>query len=250
MNDSIISSASDSLIHSIGRSLTDIFTSASSNPLSAQYHEELTYLQILISLCVAAVLGSLIAYHPKRNIESSGPVTDREMRNTQILICVAGAIMVVLIQGSLERAFGLVGLGSFVRYRTALRNPFDLSIIFVLIGLGMASGLENYKLAFTVTGFMYILLYMMALNKSAYHHKWQLRIDSNDPITVETVFREIAKKYHFMIIKLRRSKETGRFRCIFVAKIPFNSDEMTKEIRSRCGEEILFSRIDWELERE
>lgn len=249
MNDPIISNASKTVFQSFENAISNLFSTAASNPLSSQYHEELTYIQILISLSVAAILGGLIAYHPKRHVESSGPVTDREMRNTQILICVAGAIMVVLIQGSLERAFGLVGLGSFVRYRTALRNPFDLSIIFVLIGLGMASGLENYKLAFTVTGFIYILLYVISLNKSAYQHKWQLRVDCSEPLTVEKVFKSIAEKHHFLIIKLRRSKETGRFRCNFVAKESFNTDELTKEIRSKCGEETIFSRIDWELER-
>lgn len=250
MSNQIISNATPSIVHSIENAFTNLFSAASSSPLAAQYHQELSYFQIIISLTVASILGALIAYHPKRHVESRGPVTDREMRNTQILICVAGAIMVVLIQGSLERAFGLVGLGSFVRYRTALRNPFDLSIIFVLIGLGMASGLENYKLAFTITGFVYILLYAMALNKSAYQHRWQLRVDCTDPLFVEKVFKSIAVHNHFMIVKLRRSKETGRFRCNFVAKRPFNSEELTKELKSKCGEDIVFSRVDWELERD
>jgi uncharacterized membrane protein YhiD involved in acid resistance len=250
MSDQIITNATPTIVHSIENVFSNLFATAASNPLSTQYHQELTYFQIIVSLTVAAVLGTLIAYHPKRHVESRGPVTDREMRNTQILICVAGAIMVVLIQGSLERAFGLVGLGSFVRYRSALRNPFDLSIIFVLIGLGMASGLENYKLAFTITGFIYILLYAMSLNKNAYQHKWQLRVECTDPLLVEKVFRSIASHNHFMIVKQRRSKETGRFRCNFVAKRPFNSEELTQELKSNCGEEIVFSRIDWELERD
>ena len=114
----------------------------------------------------------------------------------------------------------------------------------------MASGLENYKLAFTITGFIYILIYVMSFNKSAYQHKWQLRIDCNDPMTVEKAFREIAKAEHFMIIKLRRSRETGRFRCNFIAKRSFNADEVTHRIKEKCGEEILFSRFDWELVRE
>ena len=125
-----------------------------------RYAGDLTYFQILISLSLAAVLGALIAYHPWRQIEVDGPVKDRELKKTLILIAVAGAIMVALIQGSLERAFGLVGLGSFVRYRTSLRNPADLSIIFILIGLGMACGLQFYEFAITITGFIYLLLFM------------------------------------------------------------------------------------------
>jgi uncharacterized membrane protein YhiD involved in acid resistance len=39
------------------------------------------------------------------------------------------------------RAFGLVGLGSFIRFRSGISDPRDAAILFVMIGVGMACGL-------------------------------------------------------------------------------------------------------------
>ena len=54
----------------------------------------------------------------------------------------AGALLVVVIGDSLARAFGLVGLGTFIRFRAGVKDPRDVAILFVMIGVGMACGLE------------------------------------------------------------------------------------------------------------
>ncbi len=211
-----------------------------------QYVGELTYFEIMISLTVAALLGAFLAYHPKRNLELSGPVSDRELRKTQIVICVAGAVMVALIQGSLERAFGLVGLGSFVRYRTALRNPYDLAIIFILIGLGMACGLQHYEFAVTITGFIYVLMYLLELKAPEKRDIWTYKIETSDPDYVEKVFRQIAKEKSIRINLIKTNKENRRFHCKFTAKQDLDTDEINALLKERCGTDIDIIRFDWE----
>ncbi|MDX9752407.1 MAG: DUF4956 domain-containing protein, partial [bacterium] len=134
----------------------------------SHYIGTLSYVEILIALIAAATMGAFIAFHPKRQAEAGGPASDRELKNTLIMIPVAGVVMVALVQDSLARAFGLVGLGSFVRFRTNMRNPLDLSIIFILIGLGMACGLKMYEFAITITGFLYVLLYILNFTSGSY----------------------------------------------------------------------------------
>lgn len=213
-----------------------------------QYAGDLSYLQILLALSVSAVLGALIAYHPRRYIEVSGPVTDQELRKTQIVICVAGAIMVALIQGSLERAFGLVGLGSFVRYRTALRNPYDLSIIFILIGVGMACGLQYYEFALTISGFFYVLMFLLDINKPYTEHVWTCRIDSTDPDRIEKAFQSVIEHYDVEIKRMKTDKETGRFTCKFSSKAVMDKEDINLQIKELCGNGELNIRFDWEQE--
>lgn len=210
------------------------------------YARELTFAEILLSLAAAAVLGYLIASHPKRHIESGGPVNDQELKKSKILICVAGATLVALIQGSLELAFGLVGLGGLVRYRTALRNPVDLSIIFILIGLGMACGLQLYEFAVTITAFIYLLLYVLDAMDKPMPESWTLKADCSDPGAAERVFAELARENRFVIQAVRTSAETGRFRCRFTAPAPFDKEDMGEEIKMRCGNEVHFARIEWD----
>src|SRR6185503_11360150 len=76
----------------------------------------------------------------------------------QVMICVAGAMMVVVIGDSLERAFGLVGLGSFIRFRAGIKDPRDAAVMFVMIGIGMACGLTLVPLAVGMAGMATILL--------------------------------------------------------------------------------------------
>ena len=49
--------------------------------------------------------------------------------------------MVVVIGDNVARAFGLVGLGSFIRFRSGISDPRDAAVMFVMIGIGMACGL-------------------------------------------------------------------------------------------------------------
>ena len=67
--------------------------------------------------------------------------------HAQILLCVSGAMMMVLINDSLARAFGIAGAASLVRFRTPVDDPRDAAVMFLLIGLGMASGLGAFMLA-------------------------------------------------------------------------------------------------------
>jgi uncharacterized membrane protein YhiD involved in acid resistance len=67
----------------------------------------------------------------------------RELLKAQVLVTMAGALLVVVIgddEGASARAFGLLGLGSFVRFRSALKSPADTAMLFLLIGIGMACG--------------------------------------------------------------------------------------------------------------
>lgn len=214
-----------------------------------KYVGTLSDIDILIALTVAAILGAFIAFHPKRQAEAGGPASDKELKNTLIMIPVAGVVMVALVQDSLARAFGLVGLGSFVRFRTNMRNPLDLSIIFILIGLGMACGLKMYEFAVTITGFLYVLLYILDFTTGGYSYIWTLKIDTTNPIQVEKTFLELARDNQFHIVQIRSSKHGGRFRCRFTAKKQIDTDHLTEEIKDFCGEEVMFTRFDWNLNK-
>jgi len=226
------------------------FQSSQTAMNTQHFVESLNYTDILISLSTAAILAALLAYHPKRQVETGGPVNDKELKQNQILICVAGATLVCLIRGSLELSFGLVGLGGLVRYRTSMRNPTDLSFIFILIGLGMSCGLQFYKFAITIAGFIYVLLYVLDFSGGAYKNIWVVRVSATNISMVENQFKSMAKDLGFHIISMKTSVQTGRFRCRFTSKTKLISDELTQNIRERCGEDVLFTRIDWELVRD
>ncbi len=115
--------------------------------------------RIAASLSAAALVATLLSIHPLRlRRQKAERRFEWDTIRAQILIAVAGALMVVVVGDSMARAFGLVGIGSFIRFRTAIRNPRDTAFLFLLIGLGMACGLELYALVGVGTIFILLLL--------------------------------------------------------------------------------------------
>jgi uncharacterized membrane protein YhiD involved in acid resistance len=76
-------------------------------------------------------------------------------------MAVAAAVMVQVIGESTARAFGLLGLGSSIRFRTNVHSPVDAAVLFLGMGIGMASGLGEYRLAVIVTAFTFIALFFL-----------------------------------------------------------------------------------------
>src|SRR5213076_1782772 len=89
------------------------------------------------------------------------PVTrdrPRSLEQAQMLLCVAGAMMMIIIGNSLARAFGIAGAAGIVRFRTPVDDPKDVTILFLLMGLGMATGLGAFAVAGLGTAFLCIAL--------------------------------------------------------------------------------------------
>src|SRR4029078_10651891 len=91
----------------------------------------------------------------------------RETAQAQTLIAIAGALMVVVIGQSTARAFGLFGLGGFIRFRSGIKDTRDAAVMFVMIGIGMACGLGAIPMAAVATLFASIVLAIFDLRPRA-----------------------------------------------------------------------------------
>ncbi len=114
----------------------------------------------LLKLVVAAIIGMVVtAVH--RRYPSDKPLT-RSLAQAQILLCVAGSLMMIIIGGSLARAFGVVGAASIIRFRTPVEDPKDTTILFLLLGLGMACGLGAFGVAGLAAAMLCLLLAILS----------------------------------------------------------------------------------------
>jgi hypothetical protein len=87
----------------------------------------------IVPRMVAAVLiGALLSLRPWRLLMGR-PMPRSEMLQAQILLCTAAAVITAVIGDSVAKAFGLVGLGGFVRFRSGLKDPRDAAILFLVI---------------------------------------------------------------------------------------------------------------------
>ncbi len=106
-------------------------------------------------LPLAAVLGTALALRPRRR---GTPERRTYVVQTQIVLAIVGAIVMLIVGASLARAFGIVGVASLIRYRTKIDNPKDAGVMLCALAVGLASGAGFYVLAVFSTVFLVLAL--------------------------------------------------------------------------------------------
>ncbi|MBV1884524.1 MAG: DUF4956 domain-containing protein [Pseudomonadales bacterium] len=116
---------------------------ATSDLLAIGYYETAT------NVLLAIVLGFILALVYKNT--HKGLSYSQSFTHTVLLVTVIVAIVMMVIGGSLSRAFALVGALSIIRFRTVVKDTRDTSFVFAGLAIGMASGTSNYFLAVLAT---------------------------------------------------------------------------------------------------
>ena len=109
-----------------------------------------------LKMFAAALIG--FAVTGVRRVTRRDVARTRSLEPAQILVCVCGALMIIVIGNSLPRALGLAGGASIIRFRTPVKDAQDSTILLMLLGLGMACGLGEYEIAGAGTAFVCLLL--------------------------------------------------------------------------------------------
>jgi anti-anti-sigma factor len=107
-------------------------------------------------LVAAAAIGVLVTAVSRRYRQDK-PQT-QSMEQAQVLLCVSGAMMMIIIGSSLARAFGIAGAASIIRFRTPVEDPKDITVLFLLMGLGMSAGLGAFAVAGMGAAFLCVAL--------------------------------------------------------------------------------------------
>ena len=99
----------------------------------------------LAKLVAAAIIGMLVTVVHRQYRVERGP--NPMMDQAQVLLCIAGALMMIIIGNNIARAFGIAGAASIIRFRTPVEDARDITILFILMGLGMAAGVGAFAVA-------------------------------------------------------------------------------------------------------
>ena len=136
---------------------------------------------VLWRMIAVVALAAIVAYRPWRRLMAETTPIARETAQAQLLIAVAGAMMVIIIGDSVARAFGLVGLGAFIRFRSGIKDPRDAAVMFVMIGVGMAGGLGLLPIAALTVGFVCAELFVLDLQGKAPSRRVRVGIQVEQP---------------------------------------------------------------------
>jgi uncharacterized membrane protein YhiD involved in acid resistance len=130
-----------------------------------------------VRLPLAAVLGTVLALRPRRRSQGARKVV---VIQTQIMLSVVGAVIMLVVGNSLSRAFGIVGAAGLIRYRSNIADPKDAVVMLSALAAGLAAGVGLFQLAAGSTAFMMLVLWLVEFFEPPARKQFEVRITTSD----------------------------------------------------------------------
>lgn len=131
-----------------------------------------------IRLPVAVLLACVLALRPRRR---GTPQRQAPVIQTQIILAVVGAVVMLVVGSSLARAFGIVGAAGLVRYRAKIEDPKDAGVMLSTLAVGLASGVGVWLLAAFATVFILAVLWVVESFEPTAKQLFTLKVTAKDP---------------------------------------------------------------------
>jgi hypothetical protein len=113
-------------------------------------------LYALERLPLATALAAMLAFRPRLR---GTPPRQSAVIQTQIILAIVGAVVMLVVGSNLARAFGIVGAAGLIRYRAKIEDPKDAGVMLSTLAIGLASGVGLWAVAtFSAVFFLAVLL--------------------------------------------------------------------------------------------
>ena len=160
---------------------------------------------LIVNLLLAAFLALLLS---KLYVKYGNSLSNRAFFSRNfILLTITTTLIITVVKSSLALSLGLVGALSIVRFRVAIKEPEELTYLFLVIAIGLGLGADQRLIvlvSFLLIGFIIML-------KGKYYNKSQnqnlhLSITTNSKkTTLNNISRTI--KDNVVVAKLVRFTE-------------------------------------------
>ncbi len=178
----------------------------------------LTARNILLILAYALAVSAIIflAYR----VTHTGTVYSAKLAATNVAVTLITTVIMLMISSNIVISLGMVGALSIIRFRTAIKDPWDTVYIFWSVVEGLAVGSQNFKLGLLSVLFIAVVLILLSMRNHMFRkYLLVVRADSSaDPAELE---KRVAASHRSS--RLRASNHIGEHR------------ELIFEIASRSG---------------
>jgi uncharacterized membrane protein YhiD involved in acid resistance len=159
----------------------------------------------VLRLPLAAALGAMLALRPKRR---GTPPRQVAVIQTQIILSVMAAVVMLVVGSNLARAFGVVGAAGLVRYRAKIEDPKDAGVMLSTLAVGLACGVGLYVIAAFSAVFILFVLWVIESFEPEGRKLFELKVKMGDDTDGRRKeFDTILRKYHVDFALLTSSDE-------------------------------------------
>ena len=206
---------------------------------------------ILLKLALAALLAAMLAYRPRKDM----PIMQRNpyVAQTQILLAVVGAAMMMIVGDNAARAFGIFAAASLVRFRTNIRDPKEITVLLVSLGIGLAAGVGRIEVAILLAIFVLAMLWLLEYYEPAQVFRaMELTITTKNVTETDDVLREIFEKQNInaeLREVNREDKEDPLGKIVYYVNVSptVSTDELSEEVFSSDPDNI--DSIQWDQKK-
>ena len=201
-------------------------------------HAEM-FVRALIALPLATAMGALLAFRPRRR---GTPPRSAPVIQTQIILALVGAVVMLIVGASLARAFGIVGAANLIRYRAKIDDPKDAVVMLATLTLGLACGVELYGLAAFATVFIIGVLWVIESLEPERRKTFDLKITGADSSALRSDVEAILRRWK-ITYELR---STGPKELTYQADLPLEvpTDRISNAILQLDGGNEM--EVNWE----
>lgn len=157
---------------------------------------ESTSARIALRFALAAFLASLLAFRPRRG----APIHRRNpyVAQTQILMAVVAGGMMMVVGDSAARAFGIFAAASLVRFRTNIRDPKEITVLLVCLGVGLAAGVGRWDMAVILTLFVLLSLGILEyFERYQVFRSMEVCVQTRDVDKTDAVLKRVFGRHSF-----------------------------------------------------
>lgn len=151
---------------------------------------------ITIRLVLAALLGAALAFRPRRRLRllKRNPFVGQ----TQILLAVVAAALMIIVGDNAARAFGIFAAVSVVRFRTNIRDPKEITVLLISLAVGLGAGVGRWELALILTAFSLLVLWILEHREALeVSRAMDLTVTTSDVSTTQAVLRKVFEGHGF-----------------------------------------------------
>lgn len=151
---------------------------------------------IAVRLVFAALLGAVLAFRPRRRFRLFKP--NPYVAQTQILLAIVAAALMIVVGDSAARAFGIFAAASLVRFRTNIRDPKEITVLLISLGVGLGAGVGRWDLSLVLTVFSLIVLWFLEQREpEQVSRALELKLSTRNLPETQEVLRRVLEKHKF-----------------------------------------------------
>ena len=152
-------------------------------------------MEVLTAVSLSFVLNMIIGAVYKNTYR--GTRYSQDYVHTLVIIGTVTTILIMVVSGSMEIAFGMFAAFSLIRFRRNLGQSRDLAFVFFAMATGMVVGARMYPEALISTAVVVSVVYVLTksgafASKRASH---QMRVRVNNDIDWDSVFGPVFDEF-------------------------------------------------------